>query len=81
MFQKTVQRRSEVSDTNAMVTADSSGDMIASEADGAGIGEQKSGFAASLGNVDILRQITIVVALTICLAIAVFVIILANEPE
>lgn len=64
-----------------MVTSDSSGDMIASEADGAGIGEQKSGFSASLGNVDILRQITIVVALAICLAIAVFVIILANEPE
>ncbi len=62
-----------------MVTADG-GDMIASEAD-AGMEEQKSGFSASLGNVDILRQITIVVALTICLAIAVFVIILANEPE
>ena len=70
-----------MSDTNAMVTADRSGDMIASEADDAGIGEQKSGFSASLGNVDILRQITIVVALAICLAIAVFVIMLANEPE
>ncbi len=64
-----------------MVTADSSGDMIASEADSVGIEEQKSGFSASLANVDILRQITIVVALAICLAIAVFVIILANEPE
>jgi flagellar M-ring protein FliF len=62
-----------------MVATDTSGDMIASE--GAGIEEQKSGFSASLGNVDILRQITIVVALAICLAIAVFVIILANEPE
>ena len=69
-----------MSDTNAMVTADG-GDMIASEADNAGMEEQKSGFSASLGNVDILRQITIVVALAICLAIAVFVIILANEPE
>ncbi|ALO36576.1 flagellar M-ring protein FliF [Colwellia sp. MT41] len=64
-----------------MVAADSDGDMIASEADSAGMEEQKSGFAASLGNVDILRQITIVVALAICLAIAVFVIMLANEPE
>ena len=66
-----------------MVAADSSGDMIASEAgaEGAEIGEKKSGFAASLGSVDILRQVTIVVALTICLAIAVFVIMLANEPE
>jgi flagellar M-ring protein FliF len=64
-----------------MTTADSGGDMVASEADNAGMEEQKSGFSASLGNVDILRQITIVVALAICLAIAVFVIILANEPE
>ncbi|WP_057831018.1 flagellar basal-body MS-ring/collar protein FliF [Colwellia sp. TT2012] len=64
-----------------MVAADSSGDMLVSEADSAGMEEQKSGFAALLGNVDILRQITIVVALAICLAIAVFVIMLANEPE
>ena len=64
-----------------MVAADSDGDMIASETDNAAMEEQKSGFAASLGNVDFLRQITIVVALAICLAIAIFVIILANEPE
>ncbi|WP_026301299.1 flagellar basal-body MS-ring/collar protein FliF [Colwellia piezophila] len=64
-----------------MVAADGGGDMIASDADSAGMEEQKSGFSASLGNVDILRQITIVVALAICLAIAVFVIMLANEPE
>ena len=70
-----------MSDTNAMMAADSSSDMIASEADSVGIEEQKSGFAASLGNVDILRQVTIVVALAICLAIAVFVIMLANQPE
>lgn len=63
-----------------MVAADSGGDMLANESDG-GMEEQKSGFAASLGNVDMLRQVTIVVALTICLAIAVFVIMLANEPE
>jgi len=62
-----------------MVAADSGGELIANEA--AGIEEQKSGFSASLGNVDILRQVTIVVALAICLAIAVFVIMLANEPE
>ena len=63
-----------------MVAADS-GDMLASETDSGAMEEQKSGFAASLGNVDILRQMTIVVALAICLAIAVFVIMLANEPE
>jgi len=70
-----------VSDTNAMVTADSSGDMLANEGDNGDMEEQKSGFAASLGNVDMLRQLTIVAALAICLAIAVFVIVLANEPE
>jgi flagellar M-ring protein FliF len=64
-----------------MVSAGRSSDMLASEADNVGIEEQKSGFAASLGNVDILRQVTIVVALAICLAIAVFVIMLANQPE
>ena len=70
-----------MSDTKAMVAKDSSGDMIANETEHAGMEEQKSGFSAALGNVDFLRQITIVVALTICLAIAVFVIILANKPE
>ncbi|TYK65690.1 flagellar basal body M-ring protein FliF [Colwellia echini] len=64
-----------------MVAADNSGNMIANEDDNSDLEEQKSGFAASLGNVDFLRQITIVVALAICLAIAIFVIMLANEPE
>ena len=64
-----------------MVATDS-GEMIASDyGDNSAIEEQKSGFAAKLGNVDILRQLTLVVALSICLAIAVFVIILANEPD
>jgi len=70
-----------VADTNSMVATDS-GEMIASDTgDNSAIEEQKSGFAAKLGNVDVLRQITLVVALSICLAIAVFVIILANEPD
>jgi flagellar M-ring protein FliF len=55
--------------------------MLASENDSAGMEEQKSGFSAAIGNVDFMRQVTLVVALTICLAIAIFVIILANEPE
>jgi len=70
-----------VSDTNSMVATDSGGDMVANEDGNSDIEEQKSGFAASLGNVDILRQMTIVVALAICLAIAIFVIMLANEAE
>lgn len=70
-----------MADTNSMVATDSS-EMIASDGgDSSAIEEQKSGFAAKLGNVDILRQLTLVVALSICLAIAVFVIILANEPD
>jgi flagellar M-ring protein FliF len=64
-----------------MVATDN-GEMIANDsADNNAIEEQKSGFSAKLGNVDILRQLTLVVALSICLAIAVFVIILANEPD
>lgn len=69
-----------MADTNAMVATDGGSDMIASDS-GDVIEEKKSGFAASLGNADVLRQITLVVALSICLAIAVFVIILANEPD
>ncbi|MBL4942724.1 MAG: flagellar M-ring protein FliF [Colwellia sp.] len=56
--------------------------MIANDSgDDSAIEEKKSGFSATLGNADVLRQITLVVALSICLAIAVFVIILANEPD
>ncbi|MDO6426464.1 flagellar basal-body MS-ring/collar protein FliF [Thalassotalea sp. 1_MG-2023] len=34
-----------------------------------------------MGNVDVLRQVTLIMALAICLAIAVFVIMWANQPE
>jgi len=71
-----------LADTNTMVATDGSTDIIASDSgENGAMQEQKSGFSATLGNVDILRQITLVVALSICLAIAVFVIILANEPD
>jgi len=71
-----------VADTNTMVATDNNSDMIASDnSDQNAMQEQKSGFSAALGNVDMLRQVTLVVALSICLAIAVFVIILANEPD
>jgi len=71
-----------VADTNSMVATDGGSSMIANDSgDDHAMEEKKSGFAASLGNADMLRQITLVVALSICLAIAVFVIILANEPE
>lgn len=71
-----------MADTNSMVARNNDSSIIANDyGDDNAIEEKKSGFAAALGNADTLRQITLVVALSICLAISVFVIILANEPE
>ena len=42
--------------------------------------EQKSGFMDSLGSTDMMRQLTLVVALVICVAIAIFIMIWAQEP-
>ncbi|CUS48400.1 MAG: flagellar M-ring protein FliF [Idiomarinaceae bacterium HL-53] len=43
--------------------------------------EQKSGFMGALANIDVMRQVIIVLALAICLAIAVFIMLWAQEPE
>nr|WP_268820521.1 flagellar basal-body MS-ring/collar protein FliF [Paraglaciecola sp. G1-23] len=43
--------------------------------------EQKSTFMDAIGNTDLVRQITLVVALVICVAIAVFILIWAQEPD
>ncbi|GLR31631.1 flagellar M-ring protein [Shewanella decolorationis] len=43
--------------------------------------EHKSGVLGNLGGVDMMRQITMILALAICLALAVFVMIWAQEPE
>ncbi|GGO63536.1 flagellar basal-body MS-ring/collar protein FliF [Bowmanella pacifica] len=43
--------------------------------------EQRSGFMEGLGGIDLLRQITLIVALVICVAIAVFIVIWAQEPD
>jgi flagellar M-ring protein FliF len=43
--------------------------------------EQKPGFIGSLGGIDLVRQITMIVALTICLAIAILIIMWARQPE
>ncbi|MCC2615145.1 flagellar M-ring protein FliF [Aestuariibacter halophilus] len=43
--------------------------------------EQKSGFMDALGSADVMRQITLVVALVICIAIAIFIVIWAQEPD
>ena len=67
-------------DNTGLALADGNNDLVANDSDD-NVGEQKSGLAAAMGNVDFLRQITIVIALAICFAIAIFVIMLANQPE
>jgi len=72
-----------VADTTntALVASETGSDLVASDNADSGINEQKSGLAATMGNVDFLRQITLIMALAICLAIAVFVIMWANQPD
>ncbi len=67
--------------STALAAQDSGSDMIANDNDDNSVEDQQSGFAAALGNVDVLRQLTLIMALAICLAIAVFVILWANQPE
>lgn len=43
--------------------------------------EQKSGFLGSMSGTDIVRQVTLIIALTICIAIAILIILWAREPE
>ena len=68
-------------DNNSMVAADGSTSLMASDGAENSAEEQKSGFASAMGNVDLLRQLTLIMALAICLAIAVFVIMWANQAE
>jgi flagellar M-ring protein FliF len=65
----------------ALTAPDSGSDLVAADNADNNIDEQKSGFAYAMGNVDILRQLTLIMALAICLAIAVFVIMWANQPD
>ena len=70
--------------SNTALAAPDSGsgsDLVAADNADNNIDEQKSGFASAMGNVDILRQLTLIMALAICLAIAVFVIMWANQPD
>jgi flagellar M-ring protein FliF len=51
-------------------------------AGGSGVGqENKSGLMSNIGGTDFLRQITMILALAVCLALAVFVMMWAQEPE
>jgi flagellar M-ring protein FliF len=68
-------------DNNSMVVADGGSGLMANDSAENSPDEQKSGFASAMGNVDLLRQITLIMALAICLAIAVFVIMWANQAE
>jgi len=68
-------------DSNSMVVADGGTSLMASDGAENMADEQKSGFASAMGNVDLLRQLTLVMALAICLAIAVFVIMWANQAD
>ena len=43
--------------------------------------EQKSGFIGSMGGMDIVRQVALIIALTICVAIAILIIMWAREPD
>ncbi|NMH59628.1 flagellar basal-body MS-ring/collar protein FliF [Alteromonas ponticola] len=43
--------------------------------------ENKSGFMDTLGSADMMRQMALVVVLVICIAIAVFILIWAQEPD
>jgi flagellar M-ring protein FliF len=71
----------DTTDNSSMVVADGGSAMIASDNPSEMADEQKSGFASAMGNVDLLRQLTLVMALAICLAIAIFVIMWANQAE
>nr|WP_241264281.1 flagellar basal-body MS-ring/collar protein FliF [Bowmanella dokdonensis] len=55
--------------------------MSGGNADNDNTPEQRSGFMEGFGGVDMLRQITLIVALVICVAIAVFIVIWAQEPD
>ncbi len=70
-----------MADSTGIVAAEGGNDLVAQDNMGNDIEEQKSGFASSMGNVDFLRQITLIMALAICLAIAIFVIMWANQAE
>lgn len=65
---------------NPLVESDNTS-LATSEANSLEAEEQKSTPFALLGNTDILRQIIIVLALAICLALAVFLLMWGKEPE
>ncbi len=64
--------------------AESSSTELAISDEGLGLNstpEQKSSIFDSIGTADMMRQLTIIVALVICVAIAIFIAVWAQEPE
>ncbi len=64
--------------------ADTGTNLTVSDPDalsGAPEAENKSGFMDTLGSADMMRQMALVVVLVICVAIAVFIMIWAQEPD
>lgn len=62
---------------------DQNGDLLMNNEGAAALDEQeqKSSALGFLSNTDVLRQITLILGLTICLAIAVFILLWGKEPE
>jgi flagellar M-ring protein FliF len=60
-----------------LAVSDMSSDVYA---DDSALG-QKNSFMDAVGNTDLVRQITLVVALVICVAIAIFILVWAQEPD
>ena len=65
------------------MATDQNGDLLMNNEGGAALDEheQKSSALGFLSNTDVLRQITLILGLTICLAIAVFILLWGKEPE
>ena len=43
--------------------------------------ENKSGLLSNMGGADMMRQVTMILALAVCLALAVIIMMWAQEPE
>jgi flagellar M-ring protein FliF len=65
------------------VATDQNGELLINEESSAALdeNEQKSSALGFLSNTDVLRQITLILGLAICLAIAVFILLWGKEPD
>lgn len=64
------------------MATDQNGDLLIEEGSAAlDANEQKSSALGFLSNTDVLRQITLILGLAICLAIAVFILLWGKEPD